>query len=172
MKILLLFNFIALPFGIFCQSDSFTTFSSKNYQISYPDLWEFDTSKMMGTTFFIFSPLENDSDTFRENVNFVIQDLSGQDINLETYKQISDAQFENLLKKEDIIESTIIKSGQKEYFRASYLMTQGKFRLKITSICYLANKKAYLLTFTSELSKYDSYKETGEKILASFKLIE
>ncbi|MBK7681894.1 MAG: hypothetical protein IPJ26_05200 [Bacteroidetes bacterium] len=39
----------------------------------------------MGTSFIIFSPLENDEDKFKENVNLLMQDLTGQNIDLDKY---------------------------------------------------------------------------------------
>jgi hypothetical protein len=49
-------------------------------------------------------------------------------------------------------------------------MSQGKFRVKITSVCFIQNEKAYLSTFTAEVDKYDAYKKIAEQILASFKV--
>jgi hypothetical protein len=68
-----------------------------------------------------------------------------------------------------VFESSIVK-GEREYFKAIYAMTQGKFRLKITSVCFIKNNKAYLATFTTEIEKYDLYKKEGEEILNSFSL--
>lgn len=155
----------------FCFSQYDTTkmsFSKDNFKIEYPKNWSIDTSKIMGTEFFIFSPLENEADKFRENVNGMIQELSGQNIDLEKYKQITDNQLTEMVTDCEVFESSIVKTDDNEYFKTTYAMTQGKFRLKITSICYIINDKAYLLTFSSEFDKYDSYKKVGEEILQSF----
>jgi len=48
--------------------------------------------------------------------------------------------------------------------------SQGKSRLKIISICFISNEKAYLATFTAEFDKYDKYQKTAEQILTSFSL--
>ena len=124
----------------------------------------------MGADLFIFSPLENETDKFRENVNILIQDLRGQNIDLEKYKQISDKQFKQLGENVQIFESTVTTFNGKPCYKASYRLTQGGFKLKIAAICYIKNDKAYLVTFGSEFDKYEQYKKIGEDILASFTL--
>jgi len=47
-------------------------------------------------------------------------------------------------------------------------MTQSSFRLKIASLCFINNKKAYLATFSSKIDKYDSYQKVANDILSSF----
>ena len=51
------------------------TFSDSNCEIQYPSDWEESTTGEYGTTFILYSPNEGPSDKFRENINFMIQDL-------------------------------------------------------------------------------------------------
>ncbi len=150
--------------------DKKIVFEGKNYKIQYPQDWRLDTSKRMGTELFVFAALENAEDKFAENVNVLIQDLSQQNIDLEKYKQITEKQLAEMVTDGKIFESTIIKPGNKNYYRITYTMPQEKFRLKITSFCFIKDEKAYLVTFSAELDKYDHYKNIGEAILASFDL--
>jgi hypothetical protein len=155
----------------YCAAQIDTTkskFSKDNYRIEYPKSWRIDTSRLMSTEFFLFAPLENQTDKFSENVNLIIQDLTGQSVNLETYKSLTDKQIAEFTNESKVFESIIIKNNNKEYFKIVYTMTQGKSKLMITSICIIKNEKAYLLTFTTELEKYELYKKTGERILNSF----
>ena len=171
MKFMFLIIAFILTNYCFAQSDiSKTTFIKSNYRLEYPSTWRLDTSRISGTELFVFSPLENDNDKFRENVNVIIQNLSGQNIDLEKYKQITDDQLKRMANDCQVFESVITKTNKNEYYTATYTMTQGKFRLKITSLCYIKNDKAYLITFTSELDKYDQYKKVGNDILQSFVL--
>lgn len=172
MKLISSTIFLFLTSFCFAQTDTTkSSFSKSNYKIEYPKSWRLDTSRIMGTEFFLFTPLENQTDKFSENVSLIIQDLGGENINLETYKTISDKQITDFATEPTIFESVIKKVNDKEYFRLVYAMTQGKTRLKITSFCYIKNGKAYLITFTTELEKFETYKETGEKILNSFSFI-
>lgn len=52
----------------------------------------------MGTSLIILSPLESEKDTFRENVNLLIQDLTGLDIGLDQYTKISEDQMKACLR--------------------------------------------------------------------------
>lgn len=142
-------------------------YAKGNYTVHYPKSWILDTSKLMGTEFFIFSPLENESDKFRENISFVIQNLVGRNIDLEMYKKITDEQISKLATDGKIYESTVLKSDSNKYYKVTYGMTQGQFKLKITSLCRINNEKAYLLTFTSELTKYEQYEAIAEEIINS-----
>lgn len=169
MKLISLITLLFLTSNCFAQTDTSKSYYSKyNYKIEYPKSWRLDTSRLMGSEFFIFAPLENQSDRFSENVNVIIQDLAGQNINLENYKTISDKQITDFGTGSTVFESEIKKINNKEYFRIFYEMIQGKSRLKITSICFIKNEKAYLVTFTTEFEKYEAYKKTGEDILSSF----
>lgn len=118
---------------------------------------------------FLFVPLENKEDKFNENINIMIQDLGNLKINLQQYKDISDKQISEIATNPEILESKIIKAKESEYYKIVYNMTQGTFRLKISS-CFIKNDKAYLATFTGELHKYDVYQEVGEEILNSLSL--
>ena len=76
-------------------SAELTDFTGKNYKLQYPASWTLDTSKSFGPAIFFFSPLENPEDKFRENINVLVQDLHGEDINLSRYKEITDKQVKD-----------------------------------------------------------------------------
>ena len=151
-------------------SAELTDFTGKNYKLQYPASWTLDTSKSFGPAIFFFSPLENPEDKFRENINVLVQDLHGEDINLSRYKEITDKQVKDLASDGEILESSILRKNNQEFYRITYTMSQGKLKVKITSVCFIQNEKAYLSTFSAETDKYDAYKPTAEKILASFKV--
>ncbi|MEO5906707.1 MAG: hypothetical protein ABIQ11_08275, partial [Saprospiraceae bacterium] len=101
-----------------------------------------------------------------------IQDLGGQNIDLEQYKQATEQQVADLATDGKILESSIVKTGEGKSYRIMYTMTQDIFNLKITSLCFIYNDQAFLVTFSTEVDQYDHYKIMGEKILASFTLIK
>lgn len=175
MKLTLFLTLITLTNCCYSQAETVNqmiSFEKENYKFQYPKSWRLDTLIKVGPELFVFSPLEDESDKFSENVNVSVQNLKGQNIDLAQYKEITDKQITDLATDSKIFESSIVKTNKGEFFRITYAMTQGKFRLKITSICFISNDKAYLATFSSELDKYDSYKKVGEQILSSFSLIK
>jgi hypothetical protein len=144
------------------------TLEEKNYSIQYPADWELNQSGQMGTTFFLFSPLSSDQDKFRENINLLIQDLSGHNINLDKYTEISEGQVKTMITNSTLIESKRVKNGSEEFHRIIYTGDQGIFHLKFEQFYWIKNDKAYVLTFTCEQDKFSDFKEVGEAILNSF----
>jgi hypothetical protein len=175
MKLTLFLILIILTNRCYSQTDPanpMISFEKDNYKFQYPKSWRLDTLTKLGPELFVFSPLENESDRFSENVNISVQNLGGQNIDLSQYKQITDKQVTDLATDSKIFESSIVKTNKGEFFRITYAMTQGKFRLKLTTVCFISNDKAHLATFSAELDKYDNYKKIGEQILNSFSLIK
>jgi len=146
------------------------TLDHPNYFIQYPQNWELNSSGQMGTSFILFSASEAQGDKFRENVNLLIQNLPDKSIDLDKYTEISEEQIKIMITNSAINESKRIKNENVEYQRVIYTGDQGVFHLKFEQFYFITNDKAYVLTFTTEKDKFESLKETGEKILNSFRL--
>ena len=173
VRLMSFFILFAAANPCFAQKDSsipLSNFIHRDFMLQYPETWQPDTSKQWGAEVMIFSPIEGEADKFSENVNVLIQDLGDQAVGLAYYKEITEQQISLIATDANIIESIIRKSGKGEAYRFTYTMSQGVFKLKITSECYLHDGNAYLITFTAEVDKFDSYRVIGEKILESFAL--
>lgn len=149
-------------------TEEWKTVKEKTFSINYPSTWGLDQSGQMGTSLILFSPLESEQDTFRENVNVIVQDLKGMDIDLDKYTEISEDQVKKLITNSAIVESKRIKNGNSEYHKIIYTGEQGLFKLTFEQYYWVKKDKAYVLTFTSEQDKFEHFKETGEEILNSF----
>jgi hypothetical protein len=139
------------------------------YTIQYPDNWDLDKSGQNGTSFLILSKLTSTGDKFRENVNLLIQDLSGKNITLDKYVEISEGQVKSMIKNGKILESKRLNSNKHEFHKMIYTGEQGMYSFKFEQYYWIKDNKVYILTFTCELNQFDSFKETGERILNSFK---
>jgi hypothetical protein len=153
-----------------------------NYSIQYPADW--DLQQKEDTTpdvpllypFAILSPLESTTDTFRENVNLVVEQLAGRtiegvdgkDIDLERYIKLSSSQLSLYMNNYHSIENKQFDNGRRQYYRSIFTWDFQTFRLKVEQYYWVADGKAYVLTFTSERDKFAKFKETGEKILDTF----
>ncbi len=146
------------------------TLVQTNYSIQYPSNWELNQSEQAGLSFILFSSLESEQDKFRENINLLIQDLTGKNMDLTEYTEISENQIETLVTNSNLIESRRIKKNTDQYQRVIYTGDQGVFHLKFEQYYFIFDNKAYVLTLTTEKTKFGDFKETGEKILNSFKL--
>jgi hypothetical protein len=179
LLLILLFPFLACEQLIPSQESSnnqneevtdWETLDQLNYSIRYPRSWKINQSGQLGSSFFISSSLESDIDKFAENVNLMIQDLSGQNMDLSKYAELSEGQIIAYVKNESLIESERMNNGKGEFHKMVYPLVQGSFHLMIEQYFWVYNEKAFVLTLTCEQDKFSEFKETGEKILNSFEL--
>ena len=140
------------------------------YSIEYPDDWTKSKSGDLGARFILLSPLSSKQDKFSENVNLIIQDLKGQNIDIDNYVAISEKQIKTLLVNGNILESTKINSDGISYHKLIYTGQMGDFDLRFLQYVWILREKAFVLTLTCEANEFDKYKETGEKIINSFKI--
>ena len=96
---------MVLNLSLYGQTKDWNTFKKDSYTIDYPKDWELDESGQMGTSFILFSPLTSQKDQFRENVNLLVQDLTGYNLDLDKYVEISEEQVKTLITDGKIIES-------------------------------------------------------------------
>lgn len=150
--------------------ESWKLLSDDNYTINYPDSWELNKSGQMGTSFILFSPLSSEQDQFKENVNLIIQDLSGHNLDLDKYVEISEGQIKTMITDGRILESKRMTTKTLNYQKVLYTGRQGVFNLKFEQYYWVVENNAYVLTLTCEESQFDNYQVTGEKILKSFEL--
>ncbi|MDG1477069.1 MAG: PsbP-related protein [Vicingaceae bacterium] len=156
---------IALSFSAYGQTkDNWKSFNKDNYAIKYPGDWELNQSGKLGTSFILFSPLSDEQDQFKENVNLLIQDLTGHNLNLDQYTEVSVNQIKTVLTGAELIESKRIDN----YHNVIYTAKQGSFDLKFEQYYWVKNNKAYVLTLTCEENQFDAFKMVGEKMLNSF----
>ena len=57
-----------------------------------------------------------------------------------------------------------------EFHKIIFTGDQGNYKLKFEQYIWIKGIKGYVLTFAAEQDQFDNYKETGEKILNSFKI--
>lgn len=149
-------------------NEAWKVFDTTDYSIRYPATWDMDNSRQMGTTFIIFSPVESETDQFKENVNLLEQNLAGKNIDLDQYTKITEEQVKTLLTNSALLESKRVKKGNKECQHFVYTADQGVLHMRFEQYCWIINDTAYILTFTCEQSKAKDYKAIAEKILNSF----
>jgi hypothetical protein len=145
-------------------------FQEKNYSIKYPEDWELDTSRQGGSIFFLLSKQTSEQDQFRENVNLIVQDLTGHNIDLDKYVQISEEQIKTLITNSNLLESKRINKDGAKIHQVVYTGDQGVFKLKYKQHYFIKDDKAYVLTLTCESDQFEQYISTGGKILNSFRL--
>ena len=144
--------------------------NESGYSIQYPENWELDKSGKMGLSLILLTKPSSPQDQFRDNVNMLIQDLQGQNINLDKYVEISEGQIITMVSNGNLLESKRLSENGSEFQKIIYTGDQGVYKLKFEQYYWIKNGKAYVLTLTCELEQFETYKVTGEKILKSFRL--
>lgn len=174
MKTIIFLLFVAIPCCVIAQNlpdtAAWKSFSKAKYSINYPSDWKLDTSRLLGSDAFFFSPKDNETDKFSENVNIMVQDLKGMSINLDRYAEISEGQIKTIITDGQVLESKRISVNGQEFHRLHYTGRQGVFSLKTLQYYFISDEKAFVVTLVTEADKYEKYEETGVKIMNSFKL--
>lgn len=164
--------FLTLNLSTYGQTEDWNTIKKDDYSIDYPKDWELNESGQMGTSFILTSPLYSQKDQFKENVNLLVQDLTGYNLDLDRYVEISEGQIKTMITDAKIIESKRIPDQNLDYQKVIYTGKQGIYHLKFEQYYWVVGHKAFVLTLTCEEAQFNDYKLTGEKILNSFKLIK
>ncbi len=152
------------------ETTAWQSLSDEKFEIKYPSDWTVDKSGIMGSNFILFSPLSNKSDNFIENVNLLIQDLTGSNLTLDQYAEISENQIKTMITDSKIFLNERIKDGKSEYQKLIYSGKQGIYDLKFEQYYWVIEDEVYVLTLTCKVDEFDNYKATGEKILNSFEI--
>jgi hypothetical protein len=143
--------------------------NQNNYQLFYPENWNYDSSNK-SVAFFLKSKLVSDTDSFSENVNLIVQDISNYDLNLDSYAELSKKQINSMMAHSVILSGEKIKASGGTYYRIIFTAEQEGLKLKFIQHYYIKQKKAYVLTFTSLESTFDQYATVAQRILSSFLL--
>ncbi len=145
-----------------------TTYS---FSIKYPTSWALSENQN-GTAVMFTSPLENKLDTFKENFNVVVQDLSQHPTKLDIYTMLSIAQMKVLFKSKLVVvdSSPAYLDGHPAY-NFTFIVKEADSEMKFKSIwTVVKDVKAYQVTYGATSSQYDKYLPQIDKMIKSFKI--
>lgn len=144
-----------------------------DYNIICPESWtELDPSDY-NAEFVILTDFEDELDTFQENINLIIQNLSENQMNLDSYLDLSLEQIRNNDDFELIESSESVLGGfeaRKIIYKTSFEQLGDENSLQLMQIFTIINNKAYLITYTAEPSSYDKYMNEVNEVINSFSL--
>jgi hypothetical protein len=166
------------------RSGNFTDYgnSTLGVNIKYPSEWQRAVQAGGGISIIqFFSPLQNKSDIFRENVNIAIENLPNNKTNVTQYSRASLSVIAKSLPGFNLTKSNISENfhgtpAVEKTFTAKQAVLDRNLKavaldLKMTQIYTLKNNKAYVITFAAESSNYDRFLPTVAKILDSFQIM-
>lgn len=170
-RILVLFVFASLSATAQVEVPSdWMFYEDDSFSIRYPNGFEVGKSTVANTSFILLSKSTSSKDQFRENVNLMVQDLRGMEMDLDQFTQVSENQVTTLLSKGKIFESKRISTDSTEYHRLVYVGEQAELRLIFVQHYWIIDGKAYILTFTGEASEFKKYDAVSQVMMQSFQL--
>jgi hypothetical protein len=139
------------------------------YTLIYPVAWSV-REENGGATVTFTTPAESSSDTFRENLRVVVQDLTASPKDLDTFVASQLVTRKAGLANYNLILDGPIKIGTYNARKLAYTATLGSGRMQWVEIYTIRGLTAYSLSFTSEESHYRIFVEDLDKTLNSFTL--
>ncbi|MQP24847.1 hypothetical protein GFJ94_07190 [Flavobacterium sp. LMO8] len=170
MKFRLLF-LILLIFQISNSQSNFNKVKNEinrnGYSIFYDSTLRLDESGRNGVEFYLFTEKENSQDNFVENINLIIQNLEGLNIDLNKFVAITEGQ---ILASGELIRSKRIIVNGNECHSIIYEGTFNGLNLMFLQYNIVKNDKAYVLTYTANRKDFEKYFNEMELIMKSFKI--
>jgi serine/threonine-protein kinase len=165
---LLLVLFIGLAFPAMAGEQKLHRDGVKKFSVKYPADWEPKEGEY-GTTFMALSPVENETDAFRENFNIVYNEYP----TAYTLEDYFDASLEGL--KKFLTDFQVLDKGKavinnRESRWIMYLHRMGEIKVKVKQYFFVNGKRTYILTFSAEPNSYERFHGHFEAIAASFQV--
>ena len=143
------------------------TSAAYGYTLSHPVSWEVRSSDG-GATVTFTSPAEGPSDTIRENLKVMVQDLSASPMDLDTFVASQLAIRKQGLANFNPLMDGPFKIGTTNGRKLAYTGTLGSSRMQWVEIYTIRGLTAYTLTFSAEESHYKNFVESLDRTLKSF----
>eukprot|EP01112_Ceratiomyxa_fruticulosa_P004923 TRINITY_DN1548_c0_g1_i1.p1 TRINITY_DN1548_c0_g1~~TRINITY_DN1548_c0_g1_i1.p1 ORF type:complete len:480 (+),score=85.73 TRINITY_DN1548_c0_g1_i1:162-1601(+) len=118
-----------------------------------------------------FSSPEADSESeekFPSNVNIVVQDLTGKDMDLDQFCEVLKNQLEFVMKDSKMLDKTRCVISGVEGQKRVYQGTLSNFQIKMVQKVTVLGRKAIALSFTTEQSTFDREFRRLERLMDSF----
>ena len=143
----------------------------RGFRVEYPEAW----SKQSRDDFFatgitFFSPLEGDSDNFKEQVSVLVENLPS-DIDLEQYTEDSIAEVKKL-SDPNVREAKNVNLGKSEGRQIIYVGEVSGNTVQRMQTWSIEDSRVYIVTYTAKPDSYDNYLPTVEKMMESFETLK
>ena len=124
----------------------------------------------VGVVIAVLAPRESVEDVFQENVNVIIQDLSASPMTLEDYTKLSENQIKTLLPEGKVFNIEDFTLSGLPAKAMIYSSKQAQLSLKYLGVWAIQNNKAYLVTYTAQQDKFETFLPQAKAIISSIKI--
>ncbi len=141
--------------------------SSHGIKIKYPQNWELQNinNPITNEVVIFLSPRESNTDKFQEKLTITVENFSGT---LDEFKDSSIKDISNHLSQAKIVNTGTTTLAYKSANQLVFTGKDGENSLKNLQVFTLKGDKAYVITYTAEIDKYDTFIQTAEKMVKSF----
>lgn len=148
----------------------FRTYRSQGFQLKYPATWSV-SENLDGVAVLFSSPLENDLDFFKENVNIVVQPVPKELKRFEQYNDLALRQMRAVFENNMVIieNRDLIWNGNQGH-KLVYIGKSPESDLKLMHYWTIEKGLAYQFTYTALATKFDEYIEKVNVMVKSFRL--
>ncbi len=144
---------------------------SHDFKINYPEVWSQQNRDDFFATGVVFSsPLEDESDRFKETVSVLVENLSS-DISLAQYTVQSISEIKKL-SDPNVSKAQIINLGDLEGRQVIYSGEENGKRVRRMQTWSVKDNQAYVITYTALPESFKSYLAPVEKMIESFQTID
>lgn len=151
------------------------SYSNKNegLRLQYPADWSIKENPAAGVIVAFGSPKESSSDTFVDNVNVSVADLSSKpDTTLNEVSDLWQKQTEADLPAGAFKLSEIkpAKLAEQDAKQMVYTYSKEGKDIKGMVVIALKDKKVYIVTYTAEKASYDNFEDAANTIVSSLQV--
>jgi len=141
----------------------------RGFSLACPQEWE--TRAVMAAAIVLLSPQEGPADTFRENVNVVIEKLPAK-MSLNDYQRGSMNTLRRILTDFKIHEQSAVTIGGAEARRLVYSHRMGMVKIKVLVDILVRERRGYSITCSAAPEQFDEFRGRFEEIVQSFRFEE
>ena len=144
-------------------------------RLKYPAYWKMiDHPENRAIVGFV-TPQQNAMDTFYENVNITVYEItavSKTSLSLAQFSQMVIRQLTGTFENEiEVVESDSARLAGRPAYRFSYIAKVPKSPLKIMHVWVIAGTKAYIFTYSAAQKDFDVFRGEVTAMLKSFTIL-
>lgn len=152
---------------------AFSIYENSTYGIKmkYPKTWmiQYIGDIFTGELVKILAPQTSGATTYQAGVTVEIVNLK-QPMSLDEYTNLSVNEITQFLPQARIEESDATTLAEIPAQKVVYSGKEEQHNVKRMAVWTLKNNKAYIITYTAEISKYDEFLKTAQEIINSLKI--
>lgn len=136
------------------------------FSVYYPPTWTLTNQGNPNLVFNITSPKVDEYDYIQENVNLIVQVVPDGTDPASYLTQLEEKATNQLVKIEKVSAEPTVFKGM-DAMTSTYTAYVNDIRVKWTQYLWINNHRAYLLTYSAEITQYEAYKDFANEIIKS-----